>query len=87
MDARVKPAHDEPRVGHVTRGKPIAPRLILIDATRYSAPGFCPSGLCADLLCLDVCRLDDRPPLLDLGLVKCAERLRRLLLAWKNLVP
>src|SRR5499426_2007578 len=30
---------------------------------------------------LDVSPLDDRPPLLDLGLVKSAERLRRLLLA------
>src|SRR5262245_65073613 len=33
---------------------------------------------------LDVSRLDDRPPLLDLGLVKSAERLRRLLLARRD---
>src|SRR5688572_2775509 len=30
---------------------------------------------------LDSCRLDDRPPLLDLGLVVSAMRLRRLLVA------
>ena len=36
---------------------------------------------------LDVRRLDDGPPLFDLGLVVCAERLRRLLLARENLQP
>src|SRR6476659_3321166 len=30
---------------------------------------------------LDVSRLDQRPPLLDLGLVKCTQPLRRLLFA------
>src|SRR5215217_7657318 len=33
---------------------------------------------------LDVSRLDQRPPLLDLGLVKCTQRLRRLLFARRN---
>src|SRR4029077_2667417 len=33
---------------------------------------------------LDVSCLDDRPPLLDLGLVKSAQRLRRLLLARRD---
>src|SRR5262245_66358729 len=33
---------------------------------------------------LDVSPLDDRPPLLDLGLVKSAERLRRLLLTRRD---
>jgi hypothetical protein len=35
---------------------------------------------------LDVRRLDDRPPFFDLGLVVRGERLRRLLLARKNLL-
>jgi hypothetical protein len=38
------------------------------------------------LLCRDPGRLDDRPPLLDLGLVVGAERLRRLLITWENLL-
>src|SRR5512144_1034 len=33
---------------------------------------------------LDVSRLDDRPPLLDLGLVKSGQRLRRLFLARRD---
>src|SRR5215467_8311706 len=33
---------------------------------------------------LDVRRLDDRPPLLDLGFLQCAERLRGLLLARRD---
>ena len=40
----------------------------------------------ARLLTLDICRLDDRPPFLDLGLVKRAERLRDLLIARENLL-
>src|SRR5262245_26268914 len=40
-----------------------------------------------DLFSLDVRGLDDRPPLVNFGLVKGAERLRRLLLAGKNLLP
>src|SRR5262245_12979781 len=40
-----------------------------------------------DLFSRDVRGLDDRPPLLNFGLVKGAERLRRLLLAGKNLLP
>jgi hypothetical protein len=35
--------------------------------------------LAAASLGLDVRRLDDGPPLLDFGLLQCAERLRRLL--------
>src|SRR5262245_42980352 len=35
---------------------------------------------------LDVRGLDDGPPLVDLRLVICGERLRRLLLAWRDLV-
>src|SRR2546428_2939433 len=35
---------------------------------------------------LNVRRLDDRPPLLDLGLVEGAERFRRLLLGRENLL-
>ena len=35
---------------------------------------------------LDVGGLDDRPPLLDLGLLQCAKRLGRLLLARENLL-
>jgi hypothetical protein len=31
-------------------------------------------------LCLDIGRLDDRPPLIDLGFMKSAEPLRRLLI-------
>jgi len=31
---------------------------------------------------LDADRLDDRPPLVDLGLLMCAEGFRRLLLGW-----
>ena len=38
-------------------------------------------GVRAALLHLDAGRLDDRPPLLDLGLVEGGERLRRQLLA------
>ena len=38
------------------------------------------------LLCRDPGRLNDRPPLLDLGLVVGAERLRRLLITWENLL-
>src|SRR3954447_21833056 len=33
---------------------------------------------------LDVSCLDQRPPLLDLGLVKCTQRLRRLLFARRD---
>jgi len=36
---------------------------------------------------LDAKLLDERPPFLDLGLLECAERLRRLLLAQENLIP
>src|SRR5262249_17167992 len=36
---------------------------------------------------LDPKLLDERPPFLDLGLLECAERLRRLLLARENLIP
>src|SRR2546422_94000 len=39
------------------------------------------------LLRLDVRRLDDRPPLLDFGLVEGAERLRRPLPGRENLLP
>src|SRR5436190_24265627 len=39
-----------------------------------------------ELLRLDVRGLDDRPPLLDLGLVVGSERLLRLLLAWRQLL-
>ena len=42
---------------------------------------------CPDSLRLDVGRLDDRPPLLDLGLMIGAEGFRRLLLARENLLP
>src|SRR5262249_18521523 len=38
------------------------------------------------LLCLDARRLDDRPPFLDLGLVEGSQPLRRLLVAWHNLI-
>src|SRR5712692_4652581 len=38
-------------------------------------------------LCLYVRRLDDRPPLLDLGFLQRAEAFRRLLLASRNLLP
>ena len=40
----------------------------------------------AGSLALDVRRLDDRPPLLDLGLLIRAERLWRLLLAREDLL-
>src|SRR5260370_8732893 len=36
---------------------------------------------------LDIGRLDDRPPLLDLGALKRRKRLRRLLVARRNLQP
>src|SRR5215831_1025594 len=36
---------------------------------------------------LDARRLDNRPPLLDFGLLKSGKRLRRLLVAGKNLHP
>ena len=39
-----------------------------------------------DLFSLDVRGLEDRPPLLDLGLLKGAERIGRLLFARENLV-
>src|SRR2546425_324453 len=38
------------------------------------------------LLALDARRLDDRPPLLDLSLLKGCKRFRRLLLAWVYLL-
>src|SRR6266550_3297983 len=38
-------------------------------------------------LSLDVRRLDDGPPLLDFGRLQCAERLGRLLLAGRDLLP
>jgi hypothetical protein len=44
----------------------------------------CPAG---GSLPLDVCRLDDRPPFLDLGLLQRPERLRRLLVPRENLKP
>jgi hypothetical protein len=43
----------------------------------------CPAGRITHL---DVRRLDDRPPLLDLGALKRAERLRRLLITGENLL-
>src|SRR5436190_21568716 len=39
------------------------------------------------LLSLDVCCLDDRPPLLDLGLLKGGKRIRRLLVARRTIEP
>src|SRR5262249_39989704 len=53
----------------------------------HSEPPSLKRGRRDALFRLDVRRLDDRPPLLDFGLVKGAERLWRLLLAGKNLVP
>jgi hypothetical protein len=40
-----------------------------------------------NLLRFDVGRLNDRPPLLDFGIVKCAQRLRRLLVKRRNFLP
>ena len=37
-------------------------------------------------LCLDACRPDERPPLFDLGLLQCAERLWRALITCRDLV-
>jgi hypothetical protein len=39
----------------------------------------CGMSAVSGLLPLDVCRLDDRPPFLDLGLLQSAKRLGRLL--------
>src|SRR5713226_433629 len=44
-------------------------------------------SLCLYVRCLYVRRLDDRPPLLDLGFLQRAEAFRRLLLASRNLLP
>ena len=52
----------------------------LVLRQRYSAP----PGLTAALLRLDAGLLDDRPPLVDLGLVPGSERLRRLLFARRH---
>ena len=39
-----------------------------------------------DLFALDLSSLEDRPPFLDLGLVEGSQPLRRLLVAWHNLI-
>src|SRR5436190_16372036 len=41
-----------------------------------------PPSLSTNSLGLDVRGFDQRPPFLDLGLMECAQRLGRLLLAW-----
>src|ERR1017187_7376033 len=48
-------------------------------AHRYASEAALSMSHCT-LLHFDPCRLDDRPPLLDLGLVVAAERFRRLLI-------
>src|SRR5262249_23933669 len=61
----------------VNRG-PIASR------SPRSCEGYAPARALTDSLCPDVRCLDDRPPLLDFGLLKSAERFRRLLVARRN---
>src|SRR6516162_868513 len=62
----------------------------LRDARRAAMSIALPSLNCkrrADSLPLDPSRLDDGPPLLDVGLLQGAERFRGLLVARKELLP
>ena len=74
-------------------GPAIGPTAVPRDPIDLGGP-MCPMGpeglgseVMVTSLCLDPKLPDERPPFLDLGLLHCAERLRRLLLARENLIP
>src|SRR5262245_6526561 len=64
-----------------------------VHSTSLLPPAFCmtighsAAGGRPALLCPDVGRLDNWPPLFNLGLLESVERFGRLLLAWRDFLP